>query len=101
VFAMLRDKDAAGVVEQMGPRIDRWYLAPTGGPRGMDAQNLAWILQQVPAIAGRFQARFGSVPDALAAARSAAAPDDRIIVFGSFVTVADAMRVLQLGERGT
>jgi dihydrofolate synthase / folylpolyglutamate synthase len=101
VFAMLRDKDAAGVVEHMGPRVDRWYLAPTGGPRGMDAQNLASILQQVPAIAGRFEARFESVPDALAAARSAAAPDDRIVVFGSFVTVAEAMRALQLGERGT
>jgi dihydrofolate synthase / folylpolyglutamate synthase len=101
VFAMLRDKDATGVVEQMGARIDRWYLAPTGGQRGMDAQSLASILEQVPAPAGRFQARFESVPDALAAARSAAGPDDRIVVLGSFVTVADAMRVLQIGERGT
>jgi dihydrofolate synthase / folylpolyglutamate synthase len=94
VFAMLRDKDAAGVVEQIGSRVDRWYLAPTSGPRGMDAQTLTSIVRQVPAIAPRDVERFESVPDALAAARSAAAADDRIVVFGSFVTVADAVRVL-------
>ncbi|HEX4598119.1 MAG TPA: bifunctional tetrahydrofolate synthase/dihydrofolate synthase [Burkholderiaceae bacterium] len=94
VFAMLRDKDVAGVVEQIGSRVDRWYLAPTSGARGMDVQTLASIVQQVPAIAGRIVERFESVPDALAAARSAAGADDRILVFGSFVTVADAVRVL-------
>jgi len=94
VFAMLRDKDAAGVVEQIGSRIDRWYLAPTSGPRGMDVQTLASIVQQVPTIAGRAVGPFESVPDALAAARSTATADDRILVFGSFVTVADAVRVL-------
>jgi dihydrofolate synthase/folylpolyglutamate synthase len=98
VFAMLRDKDAAGVAEQMGSRIDRWYLAPTSGARGMDAQTLSSIVQQVAGIAGRAVERFESVPEALAAARSAAGPDDRILVFGSFVTVADAVRVLQPGS---
>jgi dihydrofolate synthase/folylpolyglutamate synthase len=95
VFAMLRDKDAAGVVEQMESRIDRWYLAPTSGARGMDAQTLASIVEHIPAVGGRFEPPFESVPDALAAARSAATADDRIVVFGSFITVADAMRVLR------
>jgi dihydrofolate synthase/folylpolyglutamate synthase len=97
VFAMLRDKDAAGVVEQMASRVDRWYLAPTSGPRGMDARTLQSIVQQAAAVAGHAQARFDSVRDALAAARSAALPDDRIVVFGSFVTVAEAIRTLQWG----
>jgi dihydrofolate synthase/folylpolyglutamate synthase len=97
VFAMLRDKDAAGVVQQMASRVDRWYLAPTSGLRGMDAGTLQSIVQQVAAVAGREEARFDAVGDALAAARSAAQPDDRIVVFGSFVTVAEAMRALQYG----
>lgn len=96
VFAMLRDKDAAGVVEQMASRVDRWYLAPTSGPRGMDERTLQSIVQQAAAVSGLVE-RFEAVRDALAAARSAALPDDRIIVFGSFVTVADAMRALQCG----
>lgn len=101
VFAMLRDKDARGVAEQLGSRIDRWYVAPTSGARGMDASTLTATLQQVSSIAARSVERFESVPDALAAARSAAAGDDRILVFGSFVTVADAVRVLQPGIPGT
>jgi dihydrofolate synthase/folylpolyglutamate synthase len=95
VFAMLRDKDAAGVVEELKDRVARWYLAPTSGPRGMDARTLASIAQQVPALAGRIEACFESVSDAFGAAQAAARPDDRIIIFGSFVTVADAMRDLQ------
>jgi dihydrofolate synthase/folylpolyglutamate synthase len=98
VFAMLRDKDAGGVVEQIGSRIDRWYLAPTSGARGMDAQTLASIVQRLPAIAGRAVERFDSVPAALAAAQSSALADDRILVFGSFVTVADAVRALHIGS---
>ena len=97
VFAMLRDKDAAGVVEELKDRVDRWYPAPTSGPRGMDARTLASVMRKDAAVAGRFDSCFESVREALAAARAAAGPDDRIIVFGSFVTVADAMRQLQPG----
>lgn len=93
VFAMLRDKDVAGVFQTMSRRVDRWYLAPTSGPRGLDADALAARVDATPAM--RLDARFASVGQALAAARAAALPDDRILVFGSFVTVADAMRELQ------
>jgi dihydrofolate synthase/folylpolyglutamate synthase len=92
VFAMLRDKDVAGVFHSIGRRVHRWYLAPTSGPRGMDADTLAARMD--PTAALRSQARFASVREALAAARAAALADDRILVFGSFVTVADAMREL-------
>jgi dihydrofolate synthase / folylpolyglutamate synthase len=37
---------------------------------------------------------FDSVAAALAAARSAARPDDRIVLFGSFLTVAQALETL-------
>jgi len=99
VFAMLRDKDVAGVVAQIGPRIDRWYLAPTGGARGLDSQTLESIVRSEAGSAGCFEERFESVSAALESARAAAQPDDRILVFGSFVTVADAMRELQQGRQ--
>ena len=97
VFAMLRDKDASGVAEQLRDRVDRWYLAPTGGPRGMDALTLAASVHSTRAAIDRYD----SVSEALAAARAAAGPDDRILVFGSFVTVAEAMRDLQRSPRGS
>jgi dihydrofolate synthase / folylpolyglutamate synthase len=95
VFAMLRDKDVAGVAEQLKGRIDRWFLAPTAGPRGLDSQTLASIVHPVAPTAERFN----SVREALAAARKAAGPDDRILIFGSFVTVAEATRELQGGAQ--
>ena len=37
VFGMLRDKDIAGVVRAIAPRITRWHLATLAGPAGRDA----------------------------------------------------------------
>ena len=31
---MLRDKDIAGVLRALAPRITRWHLASLPGPRG-------------------------------------------------------------------
>ncbi|MEO8142767.1 MAG: bifunctional tetrahydrofolate synthase/dihydrofolate synthase [Betaproteobacteria bacterium] len=88
VFGMLRDKDIAGVVRAIAPRITRWHLATLPGPRGTDARHLSSIFRglniQAPV------AEHGSVADALAAAKNEAAENDKIVVFGSFVTVAGA-----------
>ncbi|NTV95504.1 MAG: bifunctional tetrahydrofolate synthase/dihydrofolate synthase, partial [Thiobacillus sp.] len=41
VFAMLADKDAAGVIEPLAGIVDCWYLAGLGGPRGRGVEALA------------------------------------------------------------
>jgi dihydrofolate synthase/folylpolyglutamate synthase len=97
VFGMLRDKDARGVVAAMAPLVQAWYLAGTGGERGQGAEAL-----QRAAFAGLpagAQHGLADVAQALAAAQEAATPDDRIVVFGSFVIVAEAMRCLERGSR--
>ena len=88
VFGMLKDKDIAGVVRALAPRITRWHLATLPGPRGADARFLSGVLREM-----KIQtpvAEHDSVAQALAAAKKEAAGDDKIIVFGSFLTVADA-----------
>ena len=40
VFGMLKDKDIAGVVRAVAPRITRWHLATLPGPRGADASAI-------------------------------------------------------------
>jgi len=88
VFGMLKDKDIAGVVRAVAPRITRWHLATLPGPRGATAAQLTDVLLgeniQAPAI------EHPSVSRALAAARSEAGESDKIVVFGSFLTVAGA-----------
>jgi dihydrofolate synthase/folylpolyglutamate synthase len=88
VFGMLKDKDIAGVVRAVAPRITRWHLATLPGPRGADAFHLRKILLEEKIQNPVFE--YASVAEALAAAKSEAAENDKIVVFGSFLTVAGA-----------
>jgi dihydrofolate synthase/folylpolyglutamate synthase len=90
VFAMFRDKDIAEVIGAIKGRIDEWHIAPLPGPRGAAAETLADALAAT-GIADRTIHCYPSVSSALAAARKQAAEADRIVVFGSFLTVAQAM----------
>ena len=94
VFAMLGDKDIAGVVAAVADDIDGWFLArlEDAGPRGLEVDALAQRLAGTPAGEGK---QFASVAAALAAALAAARPGDRVLVFGSFHTAAAALRFLQ------
>jgi len=91
VLGMLRDKDVAGVIERVADRIDHWYLGGTAGPRGLSGPDLARILRERRPVA--VVDSFDDAGTAYDAARHAAGADDRIVVFGSFLTVADVMRV--------
>ncbi len=90
VFSMLRDKDIASVVGAVKGRIDVWHIAPLPGPRGVDVAELAAALIHA-GIPDRAIHRYASVAEAFAAARKVAAEADRIVVFGSFLTVAQAL----------
>jgi len=88
VFGMLRDKDIGGVVRAMAPRITRWHLATLPGARGAAASELSEVLRKEKIKEP--VAQFPTVAAALSAARKAAHENDKIVVFGSFLTVADA-----------
>ena len=90
VCGMLADKDMAGVVQALRPRVDRWFVASLPGVRGASAQQLRDVLLAAGVEAASIRT-FDDVPAALAAARAVAGEADRIVVFGSFLTVAAAM----------
>jgi dihydrofolate synthase / folylpolyglutamate synthase len=89
VFGMLRDKDVAGVIERIGTHVDCWHVGPTPGVRGADAQ---WLAEQIRVKRAVRVIEHASLADAYAAAEGDADADDRIVVFGSFTTVAEVMR---------
>lgn len=101
VFAALGDKDAVGVVEALGARIEAWWLAglADAGPRGGDVETFAARLQGTAAAEG---ARHATVAEALDAAIREARrrtiddgrPAPRVLVFGSFHTAAAALQAL-------
>lgn len=101
VFGMLRDKDAVGVVERVAEQIDRWYVAGTEGARGAGADDLAAAVRLALGTPGKVEVRaFDTVAAAYRNAVEQAAPQDRIIVFGSFLTVAAVMRERAAGSPG-
>jgi dihydrofolate synthase/folylpolyglutamate synthase len=90
VFAMLGDKDIGGVVDAVRGRIDRWFVSAADADRAAPAKQVAEILAQ-RGLADVTRS-FATVPGALEAARRETGPNDRIVVFGSFHTVAEALR---------
>ena len=92
VFGMLRDKDVAGVVRLFKGRIDFWHLVDLAGPRALPAGRLAEIVVNENAGGEIFE--YSDPAAAFAAARARAGENDRIVVFGSFLTVAGVMQVL-------
>ena len=89
VLAMLADKDMEGVIRELIGEMDAWYLADIHSPRGAKAKDLQKILLK-HAKKSSIQI-FANVGAAIDAAYKNAAKNDRIIVFGSFYTVADAI----------
>lgn len=89
VVGMLRDKDIAGVLRAVSAQITRWHVASLGGARGASADEIASALERSGQAVN--VTRHESVGSALDAARNEAKPDDKIVVFGSFLTVAAAM----------
>ncbi len=99
VFGAMRDKDIEGIVAPMLGRVDRWFLCGLPLPRAASATHLASVLalarQSLPApLDGDAVAPdvFDGPEEAWAAASKAAGPDDRIVAFGSFHTVAGVIR---------
>jgi dihydrofolate synthase/folylpolyglutamate synthase len=89
VLGMLRDKDVAGFASQLVDCVDDWHAVTLAGPRGLAAQELA---ERLGAVAGVNQlACHGSVCAALEAVRSLSGSGDRVVVCGSFLTVAEAL----------
>jgi dihydrofolate synthase/folylpolyglutamate synthase len=96
VCGILADKDAAGVAVELGPWIDEWWMATTLGARGADAAALAG--RMAPHLAAPVHLA-ADIESGCAAALAAAHGGDRIIVFGSFHTVAPALDWLEARAR--
>ncbi|WP_425563089.1 bifunctional tetrahydrofolate synthase/dihydrofolate synthase [Luteimonas vadosa] len=93
VYAALADKDAVGVVSALAGQVDGWHLAGLehAGARGTSVDGLADKLAGTAAASG---ARHATVAEAMSAALPQLRVGDRLLVFGSFHTAAEALGVL-------
>ncbi len=86
VVGMVKDKDITKSL-QLFPRAAVYYFAKADIPRGMDAE----VLKTRAAEHGLVGDAYSSIPEALKAAKIAAAPDDLIFVGGSTFVVAEVL----------
>jgi dihydrofolate synthase/folylpolyglutamate synthase len=97
VFGAMHDKDIDGVIAHLKDRVDHWCLTDLPLPRAASAEHLkqrllaAGIVPKSQAGAEKSIEIFASPAEAFANARSRAGENDRIAVFGSFLTVAGVM----------
>jgi dihydrofolate synthase/folylpolyglutamate synthase len=87
VLGMLKDKDVAAFMGSLAPGVDHWCLASLNTDRGLTASALCEMLP-VPVTDAHV---FSDVAAACRYARSQATAGDRVVVSGSFITVAKAM----------
>ena len=97
VFGAMQDKDIDGVIAQLKDRIDHWCVTDLPLPRAATAADIKHKLlaayADLPPVTEteRSIQTFATPADAFANAMSRAGENDRITVFGSFLTVAGVM----------
>ncbi len=90
VIACSANKDVNGIIQVLGALGPRAYPTRNSSPRSAPPDRVAAACRE----AGLETEEFGSVEEALAAARAAAGDGDLILVTGSLYTVADARRAI-------
>jgi len=99
VLGMMADKDRVNCFRPLLAEVDRWFTCslPTI-PRAAEAQELAQDLAELGYAVPKSQV-CDTVASGLESALAVATQDDRIVVLGSFFTVAEALSALDAGEQ--
>ncbi len=101
VFGAMADKDLAGIVDRLKDRIDHWLVVPLPGPRAAGTRQLLDVLAGCGVQPGkeRLIEAHASPREALASAKARMGEDDRLVVFGSFLTVGDVIASMRAPDR--
>lgn len=90
VVGILKDKAVVAMLAEIAPLIDRWYVAPLDTPRTASGAELVGYLQ---ALHQTTITCYDTIATAYRQASRDAQPNDRVVVFGSFYTVAAALAI--------
>jgi dihydrofolate synthase/folylpolyglutamate synthase len=113
--AMMKDKDAEGVVDALSKSFDRWFVADLlGNPRAQSASSLAEVIIQssgitsvgvdsvdISTVKNGLVSIFSMIEAALFDALSSMTENDCLVVFGSFFTVAETLELINNKQRNS
>ena len=89
VFAVLEDKDVEGIIGSVHGQIDEWYISELDSERSLDCADLQDCIVRLDPDAVVHTC--ASVEQAWQAVKKEACETSRIVVFGSFLTVAEVL----------
>ncbi len=92
IVGVLADKDVAGIVDALRPRVDRWVAVTPDSPRAIAARELALTIAN---RCGKPCLIMDAVSDALRHVDARASRDTLVLVTGSFYTVGPALEYLR------
>jgi dihydrofolate synthase/folylpolyglutamate synthase len=96
LFSVMADKDVQGIINVSASQFDAWFLADQpGNARAAAARDVAALLN----VAGQTMISVSkNLRQALRRAQTVMNPDDRLVVFGSFYTVAAVLPLLNTDQ---
>jgi dihydrofolate synthase/folylpolyglutamate synthase len=93
IFSAMVDKDIGAMIKAAGHSFDSWLIAEQpDNPRAAAAVDIAQALQREGQVV---QSISGNICQAFRRAQDLAASGDRLVVFGSFSTVAEVLPMLE------
>ena len=92
VFSILKDKDILGVITALNFDINDWFIAEIQNERAASIETISNAIQKINPSA--HIKSFKNIQEAYQFASNEVTRNDRIIVFGSFFTVADIMKLI-------
>ena len=97
VIGLLNDKDAYSLIKPLAPIIEKWFIGTIDSERGMNSSE---IKAKVLSIVDDEKIDcFDNMNSAFEAAHNALYLKDRLIIYGSFYTVAEFMNYQEHNEK--
>jgi dihydrofolate synthase/folylpolyglutamate synthase len=94
VFAMMKDKDVAGVLNIMKDRVSVWYLAPLKNPRAASEDFMQNLFRKLDIE--NVRCGFPDFLSAFDAVRNNVKNGDLILIFGSFFLVSEYLSISKM-----
>ena len=88
---MLADKDVYSIVEPFSSIVDHWYIGTINSERGMNSDEIKYFINSI--YKNKLSiSTYTSVTSAFELAKSEQTNDKLLLVYGSFYTVAEALK---------
>ncbi len=98
VLGVLADKDVYSIVEPFSSLVNHWYIGTINSERGMNSDEIKYRINSI--YKNKLSmTTYSSVTDAFNIAKDNQSYDSLLLVYGSFYTVAEAMKAHMLSQK--